>query len=116
VKAADYLQGRGWCPDIDGDYWADPRGASDTSSDGSSESWGWYGITDAVTVQRARDEEKAREAWVRFAAARLSIGHHGGGVNCEPYTEGAYFTKAASDEADAMLVEYRARFCPEIES
>lgn len=91
MKAAEYLTKRGWVGA--GDMWSDPQLDALRI------------VEDAITIQRARDEEKCHEAWVRFAAAAMTDG-----------APSASLCEVLAASADAMLRLYRARFCPEVES
>ena len=85
--AAGYLVERGWTTDGD-ELWSDPDGVAALSEE------------HAVTIQRARDAEAERKAWVAFAAAAV-----------------ATVSGAASEHAlfaDSMVAAYRARFAVEI--
>lgn len=103
MTAAEYLKARGWVPcdpawlaadSARSETWCDPlRSGSDDGNDGEGQ---WWLLTHALTIQRARDEAECRAAWVQFAASAYCAGNPA--------------------EADAMLAEYRARFCPEVES
>ncbi len=110
MKAADYLKERGWVwmPRLKG--WADPLYYGAPTSDDQSAGV----LTEhAVTIQIARDEEKAREAWVAFAARFASTF-----VAETEHAQGGYWLEdhSAARKADAMLALYRTRFCPEVES
>jgi hypothetical protein len=71
----------------------------------------------ALTIQRARDEEKCREAWVAFAAACLSHGYGFGDADPRAAGHESYYDPpGAATCADSLLREYRSRFCPEVES
>lgn len=105
MKAADYLKIRGWVRIATDDGFERYSDSADLEMRNLVED-------DAVTVQRARDEEKAREAWVAFAAARLAMGVAEGETTMDHF----YDVTGAAKEADQMLALYRKRFCPEVKS
>jgi hypothetical protein len=90
MTAAEYLRERGWSPCTEGgtNAWSDPAGNgsySDTTADG-------------VTIQRARDAEEERRAWVAFAAAARRVSYE----------------EQAAQSADMLLAQYIARFAVEV--
>jgi len=116
VKAAEYLRSRGWiyCPEegFFEDGWYDPLFYGGMTPRTHREKWSYLAEVEALAIQRARDEEKAREAWVRFAARFASTF-----VAETEHAQGGYWLEdhSAARKADAMLALYRARFCPEVE-
>lgn len=122
MKAAEYLESRGWvCVDVDdnGDAssWVDSTMPSVVPADGGGNLKITVGTSDALTIQRARDEEKCREAWVAFAAACLSHGYGFGDADPRAAGHESYYDPpGAATCADSLLREYRSRFCPEVES
>lgn len=121
MTAAEYLTARGWIGP--GEWWSDHLYVGLSTNEPQI-------IEHALTVQRARDEADERKAWVAFAAAAMlteqhltiaqhfedKVGIHGkfkaGGDDYTP----AFSADAASECADAMLDEYRARFAVEVKS
>lgn len=97
MTRAEYLTKRGWIKSTGGaPDWYDPvnnRGAD---------------IATAVTIQLARDEEKAQAAWVAFAA--VAVGQIGEAHVSSPGVGPGTVERWAAISADALLAEYRARF------
>ncbi len=92
MTAAEYLKKRGWTLDLapDGEQrWTDEFVSAPT-------------IEFALTIQRARDAEKEREAWVAFAAGALA----------SPVPRS---NPTLAQWADDMLDAYRARFHEEVD-
>lgn len=102
-----YLEARGWTSGAPryADHWRDPAVARD-AQDGPNGSFDAFMVptSDALTIQRARDAEEERAAWVRFAAP---LQHR-----MTPEVTGAQ--NLAAHHADAMLRLYRARLSVEI--
>lgn len=98
MTAADYLTARGWtyCPEDENfeGGWYDPQHYGGMTPRHSREKWSYLPEDEALIIQRARDEEKAAEAWVRFAAYQAVI------------TD----APTAAEVADRMLALYRERF------
>lgn len=95
MTAEQYLSARGWT--IDEEWWSDPvRG-------------NLVDVDVALAVQRARDADDERKAWVAFAAASQSVPFADGG-------QGANATAGAANDGDAMLAAYRERFAVEVTS
>lgn len=101
MTAAEYLVERGWTTDGD-DLWSDPDGVAALSEE------------HAVTIQRARDAEEERKAWVAFAAAMAPALMQHGGRYTAPDDSPIGFDEAVKRVADGMLDAYRARFAVEI--
>lgn len=107
MTAAEYLESRGWVVGDTADdgtpiEWVDPHKQSVVPAAGGGNLLVTVGTYEAITVQRGRDEEAARAAWVAFAAA----------VSTDPHAT----VEGAASRADRLLNEYRARHCPEVES
>lgn len=92
----EYLKSRGWLQMDDGDGsmpWFDPR-----TTDGVYDT-----VANALTVQRARDEEECRAVWAQFFASILD--------RVAPEIPAVDIGRA-DDLATVALATYRRRFMP----
>lgn len=87
MTAGEYLKARGWRDDEDG-TWLDPFG-------------NYFDSDRALNVQRARDHAEERVAWAAWFGECIALT--------------ALYVKGSAEIADAMLVEYRARFAVVVE-
>ncbi len=88
----EYLARRGWLR-----YFATNADMAAGKSDDWQHGSDVVSTTDALTIQRARDDEKEAAAWVQFMAAAM-IGEPT--ISCD----------AASGKTEAAMYFYRARF------
>lgn len=103
MTAAEYLTARSWVAnDKDGGTWLDSRHVGTPIANSP---WfdGAIDTASALAIQRARDADDERKAWVAFAAASLA----------SPMPRS---NPGLAVWADDMLDAYRARFAVEVES
>jgi len=105
MTAAEYLVTRGWTVTAE-----DPRTREQTYADPLDQNIDAVGEEDALAIQRARDAEEERKAWVAFAAARLSVND----PQCSGADSCALSPTIAAEHADRALAAYRARFAVEV--
>lgn len=97
MTRAEWLRSRGWV--IDESKWTRPEWTTGSVL---------VDVAEAVTIQRARDEEKAQAAWVAFAS--VAVGQIGEAHVASPGVGPGTVERWAAISADALLAEYRARF------
>lgn len=111
MTAAEYLAARGWIY-----TGTTERDQVRCYADPAHQEHDAIGEDTALVLQRARDAEEERKAWVAFAACAAPALMRLGGKFTAPDDSPIGFDEAVARMADGMLDAYRARFAVEASS